>query len=105
MEQTCVDLFKGISKVGGNSFLELWRALIGDKVLVNFKFLFQNFRHFSFNVCAHLVPIHAMPVTNHKEMKTLLITHVWSQSVSVLINFVGVARLMSTTGCKSKFGD
>ena len=105
MEQAGVNLFKGISEVGGNSFLELWRVLIGDKVRVNFKFLFQNFWHFSFNVCAYFVTIYAVTITNHKEMKTLLITHVRSQSVRVLINFVGVARLMSTRSCKCKFGD
>lgn len=100
-----MDLFEGITEVGWNSFLELLRILVLHKVLIHFESFLQNARQICLYVCTDLVSVHTVTITDHKQVETLLVTHVWSQSVRVLINLVRVAWLVTTRSRKGKFGD
>ena len=43
-----------------------------------------------------------MAIADHKQVKALLPAHVWCQCVRILVNFVGVARLVPTGRRKRK---
>ena len=48
--------------------------------------------------------VESMAITNDEEMKPLLATHVGYQSVSILVYFVRVSRLVTTRSRECKFG-
>ena len=58
-----------------------------------------------FYIIWYFVTIETMSITDTEQMETLMATHIWSQSVSILINFVRIAWLVATRGCESKLSD
>ena len=48
--------------------------------------------------------VESMAITNDEEMEPLLATHVGYQSVSILVYFIRVSRLVTTRSRECKFG-
>ena len=49
--------------------------------------------------------VDAVTIAHDKQMEALLTTHVWCKSVSILIDLVGVSRLVAAGGGKGKLRD
>ena len=40
--------------------------------------------------------VDTVPIADDEQMESLLSVHIWCQSVGILVDFVGIARLMAT---------
>ena len=49
--------------------------------------------------------VDAVPVADYKQVEALLAAHVRGQRVSILVHFVGIARLVAARRGESELGD
>lgn len=105
VHETLMDVGESVAEVSRNPFLEFLRSSVFDEVLISVKLLLELLRQLRLDISGHLVPVCTMAVAHDKQVEALLSTHVGCQRISVLVNLVGVTRLMATGRRKSELGD
>lgn len=105
VHETLMDVREGVTEVSRNAFLEFLCGSILNEVFISAEFLLELLRQLCLDISGHLMSVNTVTITHDEQVEALLATHVWCQRVSVLVNLVGVARLVTTGRCKGELGD
>ena len=90
-----VNIVEGVTEVARNPVTELPRVVVLNEVLVLSQPLFEFARKLSLNISGDFVAIDSVTIAYYKEVEALLAAHVRCKRVRILIDLVGVTRLVS----------
>ena len=90
-----MNIVEGVTEVARNPVTELPRVVVLNEVLVLSQPLFEFARKLSLNISGDFVAIDSVTIAYYKEVEALLAAHVRRKRVRILIDLVGVTRLVS----------
>ena len=93
------------AKVFWHATHELLCHLVIQEVFIIFKAILELFGKLFSNVCWNFMTVYAMAITHHEKMETCLTKQVGSERISVLIDFVRIAGLVTSWSSESKLCD